>query len=103
MAPLTDLTVHGQDIRRPLGLSRTFEADRQRAVLDFLTSTKARWGFTPRDRSWDGLRWEATDLDWSSGSGRPVCGPAEAIMLLLTGRPVALADVTGEGVQQLRG
>lgn len=103
VAPLTDLTVHGQDIRRPLGISRTFDPVRQRTILDFLVTPKARWGFTPRDRKWHGLHWETTDLDWSHGEGKVVHGTAEAIMLVLTGRPVALADVTGEGVEQLRG
>ncbi|OHU63315.1 maleylpyruvate isomerase family mycothiol-dependent enzyme [Mycobacteroides chelonae] len=102
-AQLADTVIHGQDIRRPLGISRSFDPERQRTILTFLTSFGAQRAFTPRDRRRDGLRWEATDLAWSSGQGKVVRGTAEAIMLVLSGRPVALAEVTGDGVAQLHG
>src|SRR5689334_6805646 len=41
VTPLTDLLVHGQDIRRPLGLAHRFEEHRLRAALDFLVSKRA--------------------------------------------------------------
>lgn len=97
---LTDLQVHGQDIRRPLGLPHDLQPERLRVSLDFLVGGRAV-GFTPRDRP-AGLRFEATDLDWSWGDGPPVHGTAEAIMLALCGRPVALADLSGEGLPELR-
>ena len=49
-----------------------------------------------------GLRFEATDLDWTAGSGPTVRGTAEALMLALTGRPVVLAELAGDGVAALR-
>jgi uncharacterized protein (TIGR03083 family) len=99
-APLTDLLVHGQDIRRPLGLGREFGAERITLALRFLTERKAR-GFVPAGRL-DGRRFEATDLDWSYGRGPAVRGPAEALLLAVTGRPVALDDLDGDGVAALR-
>ncbi|MET0417200.1 MAG: maleylpyruvate isomerase family mycothiol-dependent enzyme [Actinoplanes sp.] len=98
---LTDLQVHGQDMRRPLGLPHGLAPDRLRASLDFLTGGRAV-GFTPRRRT-AGLRFTATDLDWTWGSGPLVAGPAEALMLALTGRPVALSDLDGPGVRVLAG
>jgi uncharacterized protein (TIGR03083 family) len=100
-APLTDTLVHGQDIRRPLGLPTSFDHARQRAVLDFLASKKATQGFSAKGRL-DGVALHATDIDWSHGTGAEVRGTAEAIMMAMAGRPAALADLDGEGVGLLR-
>ena len=97
---LTDLQVHGQDMRRPLGLPHGLQLDRVRVSLDFLVGGRAV-GFTPRRRV-AGLRFEAADLDWSTGTGPLVTGPAEALMLAMTGRRVALAELDGPGVPILR-
>ena len=97
---LTDLQVHGQDIRRPLGLPHGLRLERLRASLDFLTGGRAP-GFTPRKRP-AGLRFEATDLDWGWGSGPVLAGPAEALMMALTGRTVVLGELDGPGVAELR-
>jgi uncharacterized protein (TIGR03083 family) len=97
---LTDLQVHGQDMRRPLGLPHGLHLDRLRVSLDFLTGGRAV-GFAPRRRL-AGLRFEATDLDWSSGAGPLVAGPAEALMMAMAGRTVALGELDGSGVPLLR-
>jgi uncharacterized protein (TIGR03083 family) len=97
---LTDLQVHGQDIRRPLGLPHGLLPDRLRVSLDFLVGGRAP-GFVPRSRP-AGLRFEATDLDWAWGAGPLVRGTAEAVMLALTGRAVVLAELDGDGVAVLR-
>ncbi|GIF45129.1 uncharacterized protein (TIGR03083 family) [Actinoplanes xinjiangensis] len=97
---LTDLQVHGQDIRRPLGLPHDLRGDRLRVSLDFLVGGRAV-GFVPRRRP-AGLRFEATDLDWASGTGPLVRGTGEALMLGLTGRHAALGDLSGDGVAELR-
>ncbi len=39
-----------------------------------------------------------SDVGWSSGLGALVRGPAEALMLAIGGRAVAVDDLTGEGV-----
>jgi len=97
---LTDVLVHGQDIRRPLGIERTFPPDRIRVELDFLLTPAATRGLV-RKGILDGLELSATDLDWSAGSGEQVTGSAEAIMMSLTGRTVALADLGGPGADVL--
>lgn len=100
LGQLTDLQVHGQDIRRPLGLPHGLRLDRLGESLNFLVSRRSV-GFAPRRRL-AGLRFEATDLDWSWGSGPSLAGPAEALMLAMTGRTVALGELDGPGVPILR-
>ncbi|GAA0476880.1 hypothetical protein Ade02nite_43450 [Paractinoplanes deccanensis] len=96
---LTDLLVHGQDMRRPLGLPHGLPLDSLRVALGFLVSGKAV-GFTRK--AWlAGLRFEAGDLDWSHGTGPLVTGPAEALMLAMTGRAVVLGELDGPGVRVL--
>jgi uncharacterized protein (TIGR03083 family) len=93
---LTDLQVHGQDMRRPLGLPHGLRPDRLRESLNFLVGGRAV-GFAPKRRL-AGLRFEATDLDWDWGTGPALAGPAEALMLAMTGRTVAISELDGPGV-----
>jgi uncharacterized protein (TIGR03083 family) len=97
---LTDLQVHAQDIRRPLGLPHDPHPDRLRVSLDFLTRGRAV-GFTPKARP-AGLRFEASDVGWAWGEGPAVRGTGEAVMLALAGRAVALNGLAGDGVEVLR-
>jgi uncharacterized protein (TIGR03083 family) len=99
--PFTDLLVHGQDIRRPLGIPHQFRPERLRLSLDFLVSGSAK-GFVPKELRSGDVRYEATDLGWSWGSGPVVRGPGEAVLMVLTGRTVALDDAEGDGVEVLR-
>jgi uncharacterized protein (TIGR03083 family) len=101
IAPLTDAVVHGQDVRRPLGIDRELSQDRARAILDFLASPKATRGFVKRGHLND-LTWRCTDLDWSSGDGPVVQGPSEAVILAMVGRSVAYGDLAGTGADVLR-
>lgn len=98
---LSDVTVHRQDIRRPLGLGVDLDEGVAPAVLGFLTTHKQAKAITG-DTKLDGLRLVATDLDWTYGSGATVEGPAEALIMALAGRPVQ-ADVSGDGVAELLG
>lgn len=95
---LGDVMVHHQDIRRPLGLTRTIPADRLRLVLDFYTSHFSFVGARSRSK---GIALVASDIDWSRGEGPQARGPAEAIVMVLAGRRAALADLQGEGVEVL--
>jgi uncharacterized protein (TIGR03083 family) len=101
MGPMADSCIHLRDAARPLGLDVTPPPDDWRIVLDFLVSPAARRGFIPKGRL-DGLRLRATDLDWRSGDGAEVTGPGEALALAMTGRPVALSELEGDGVSVLR-
>jgi uncharacterized protein (TIGR03083 family) len=99
-APLTDLLVHGLDIRWPLGLPRDIPAERAHKSLTYLTAAPVG-GVVPKG-TLDGLRFEAEDIDWAHGSGPRVRGDAEALLLAVTGRTTALDHLSGGGVSMLR-
>lgn len=90
---LLDVTVHHQDIRRPLGLLRQIPAERLRWVLD----AAVRSPELPAWRLARGVRLTPTDLDWSHGSGPEVTGPAEAVLMAIAGRSSAIGELAGPG------
>ncbi len=96
---LTDLVLHDLDVRLPLGIARTFPEDRLAVVFHHLTTVPAA-GYAIGDRL-AALRFEAADTGWSSGRGAPVRGPAEALVMAMSGRPSALEHLTGDGVAVL--
>lgn len=100
IAPLVDVFVHTRDIERPLGVPAALDPDGLRTVLGFVCGGKAR-GFIPAKRT-AGLRFAATDLDWTVGDGLLVEGTAEALMLAVNKRTVALDDLSGEGAAEFR-
>jgi uncharacterized protein (TIGR03083 family) len=100
-APLSDISIHTRDVARPLGLKVSAPLATWQVVLDFLMSPKAVRGFLPKGAT-DALRFAATDQDWSAGTGPEVSGPSEALALAIAGRKVALEDLSGEGLSELR-
>ena len=99
-APLTDLLVHGVDMRLPLGLSHEPDPAALRAGLSFVVRPRA--GLFAKRSSHRELRFEATDLDWSHGAGPAVRGPALALLAALCGRSPVLDQLEGDGVAVLR-
>lgn len=97
---LLDHLVHHQDMRRPLGLSRQIPEERLVAALGVAPGLG---GFVGSKKRAAGLRLVATDLEWSHGDGPEVRGTGEAILLTLTGRSAAIDELSGEGVETLRG
>ena len=49
-----------------------------------------------------GYRLIADDASWSAGQGQEIRGPIGALLLLLTGRPAALPQLSGPGTASLR-
>jgi uncharacterized protein (TIGR03083 family) len=90
---LTDGTIHHQDIRRPLGLPREIPAERLSCVLDFARAAPTI-SAKPRIK---GLTLTATDLDWSTGAGPVVEGPAESLLMALAGRRGVVGELSGPG------
>ncbi len=60
-------------------------------------------GFVKAKPRAKGLRFVATDSDWSWGTGPEVNGPSEDILLALSGRPAGLPALSGEGAATLAG
>ena len=94
---LSDVLVHTQDALRPLGVDRHAAADALRLALDRTVPQKA----PPAKNRADGLRLRAADMDWAWGVGPEVTGPGEDILLAVTGRRGALANLTGSGLTRL--
>jgi uncharacterized protein (TIGR03083 family) len=99
-APLSDTVIHGLDIGVPVGRKPALPAEAAKAVLDFLAH-KAVKPFVPKGLL-TGLRFESTDLAWTAGSGPTVAGPAESLILVMTGRRAGLDGLSGEGLAELR-
>lgn len=90
---LLDVTIHHQDIRRPLGLPRRIPAERLRCVLGDSLRTPELPGW----RLARGLRLTTTDLDWSHGRGPELTGPAEAVLMAVAGRHSVIGELAGPG------
>jgi uncharacterized protein (TIGR03083 family) len=99
-APLTELIVHGLDLRRPLGIQWKIPEETARTVLDFLVGPSSN-AFARR-RWREGIRFVVTDFEWSHGDGARVIGHADAVMLAICGRIGALDSLEGAGVAILR-
>lgn len=90
--PLVDVLVHGQDVVRPLGRFRAMPVDRVVPALDQVW----RSPFLGLSRRFAGIRFVATDADWSRGEGgHELRGPAGELLLVSTGRPAGLAALHG--------
>jgi uncharacterized protein (TIGR03083 family) len=96
---LLDRLTHHQDIRRALDRPRTIPEERLVAVLDATPKLGSVFGARKRTK---GLRFEATDVDWSWGDGAIVTGPGEALIMGMLGRTPALADCSGDGLERFR-
>lgn len=95
----SDVTVHLQDIRRPLGLGTDLDPHVVNTVLDFLTTHEQGKSVVSKGRL-DGLALTTTDTDWSHGSGAEASGPGEALMMAIAGRPT-FDELSGPGVELL--
>jgi uncharacterized protein (TIGR03083 family) len=99
MAMLGEVVVHGEDIRRPLGLSAEPSVAATLACLDMFKRANFPVGAKKRI---SGLRLVATDADWDHGGGPELLGPTLSLLLAMTGRASGLEGLSGEGVPVLR-
>jgi uncharacterized protein (TIGR03083 family) len=98
MAMLGEIIVHGEDIRRPLGLAHTSPEAAVVAVADSWKNSNLLIG---AKRRIGGLRLRATDATWANGAGPEVAGPLISLLLAMAGRKGAHSDLTGDGVRIL--
>jgi uncharacterized protein (TIGR03083 family) len=97
---LGETIVHGEDIRRPLGIDHAYDPEALRTVADFYKGSNLIIGAKKRIA---GLQLKATDADWSNGTGPSVEGPLKSLVMAMTGRKPAYDDLSGDGVATLRG
>ncbi len=96
---LVEEVVHGEDIRRPLGLTRSYPGEAVVRSLSLLARTPASFGGAKELVT--RIRLTAADVDLSIGDGREVSGTALSLLLAISGRRVALDDLDGPGVSAL--
>ncbi|MGE5287445.1 MAG: maleylpyruvate isomerase family mycothiol-dependent enzyme [Micromonosporaceae bacterium] len=94
-----DYLVHGQDIAVPLGRTLPMPAGLAVIAADRVWSRPRM--FHAREKL-AGYRLVADDAPWAAGQGHEISGQIGALLLLLTGRPAALPQLSGPGVAGLR-
>ena len=97
-AMVAEAVLHGEDIRRPLGIKHAYTPEALVVVGNFVTGGI---GFLGGKRRSTGLKLTASDAEWAHGDGLEVSGPFASILIALTGRKAGLADLSGDGVATL--
>lgn len=101
---LVEVVVHGYDIAWPLGRSIDVPPERLVIVAETCRTTGLFLGGKQRCA---GLALRASDTVWSAGTGPEVTGPEvtgplASIIMAITGRSAALANLSGDGLDRLR-
>jgi uncharacterized protein (TIGR03083 family) len=96
---LVEEVVHGEDIRRPLGIVRAYPQEAVRRSLLLQARTPAAFGGAQAVVA--RVQLAATDADVSVGQGPVVRGPGLSLLLVACGRRAALPDLTGPGLPVL--
>ena len=94
---LNHVVIHGLDVSVPLGVPRRSPDETIRVVLDDLAQGGGHAHF---DIVINGRRLEASDLDWSHGSGPVLRGAAGDLALAMCGRAVPSGRLEGEPLQR---
>ncbi len=98
-AVLGEVIVHGEDIRRPLGVVSATPIATLTLVADYYRGSDQVVVAKSRIR---GLSLRATDGPFASGTGPLVRGSTLALIMAMTGRSAHLDELTGDGVEILR-
>jgi len=91
---LGEVVIHGEDIREPLGLRRSYPPEVLVVLLEFYESSNFTVPSKARAR---GLTLVATDLDHWVGVGPEVKGTALDLVMAMAGRPVPIERLSGPG------
>jgi uncharacterized protein (TIGR03083 family) len=89
---LTHDVVHGLDITIPLGIEHPVSEQALRVVLDHAT-TPLSLKHSGLDVT--GIRFEADDLDWAFGDGKPLRGRARYLLMVLMDRRLPAELLSG--------
>jgi uncharacterized protein (TIGR03083 family) len=94
---LNHVVIHGLDMTVPLGVPRRSPDETIRVVLDDLAQGGGHAHF---DIVINRRRLEASDLDWSHGSGALLRGAAGDLALAMCGRTLPAGRLEGEPLQR---
>jgi len=99
VAMLGETVVHGEDIRRPLGIGRDYPVTTLTTVADYYQGSDLPVLAKKRAR---GLRLTATDGPFTAGGGPQVSGTTLALVMAMAGRVAYCDELDGDGVALLR-
>ena len=91
-----ELAVHATDISEAVGKPFALAPEHYALALDHYRGVESPFGCKSRI---EGLRLQATDIDWSTGAGPVVAGTAQLLLSAMTGRRQALAHLSGDGLE----
>jgi uncharacterized protein (TIGR03083 family) len=97
-ALLGEMVVHGEDVRRPLGLTRVYPQATLDLLLKYYSGTDQ---VVVAKKRIAGLQIEATDSGMVVGRGARVRGSSLSLIMAMTGRRAYCAELTGPGVPVL--
>jgi uncharacterized protein (TIGR03083 family) len=100
VAMLGEAIVHGEDIRRPLGIRRDYPVTALTTVANYYQGSDL---VVPAQKRVRGLRLAATDGPFTAGSGPLVSGTTLALIMAMTGRTLYCDELDGDGVSALSG
>ncbi|MFI2410143.1 maleylpyruvate isomerase family mycothiol-dependent enzyme [Streptomyces sp. NPDC018947] len=100
IAMLGETIVHGEDIRRPLGIRRDHPIEVVTQVAEYYRGSDMVVVAKGRVA---GLGLVADDGPFAAGSGPLVSGPTVSLVMAMTGRAACCDDLEGDGVELLRG
>ena len=98
-AVLGESVVHAADIRRPLSIHHDYPITTLTQVASYYQGSDL---VVPAKRRIAGLRLQATDGPFATGSGPLVSGGTLALIMAMTGRLAYCDDLDGDGVATLR-
>ncbi|WP_035839559.1 maleylpyruvate isomerase family mycothiol-dependent enzyme [Kitasatospora azatica] len=99
VAMLGETIVHGEDIRRPLGIERDYPVTTLTTVADYYHGSDLPVFAKSRVH---GLRLTATDGPFTAGAGPRVSGTTLALVMAMVGRAAYCEELDGDGVATLR-
>ncbi|MFE1028429.1 maleylpyruvate isomerase family mycothiol-dependent enzyme [Streptomyces sp. NPDC058818] len=99
LAMLGETVVHGEDIRRPLGIRRDHPVEVVTQVAEYYRGSDLV--VLAKGRV-DGLRLVADDGPFTTGSGPLVSGPTLSLVMAMTGRATYCDELDGDGAELLR-
>ena len=97
---LVEEVLHGEDIRRPLGIWHDYSAEAVERSLRYQARVSA--GLGGGRQLAEQVTLHATDMEVTIGDGPEVRGSALGLVMAISGRTIALDGLEGPGVSLLR-
>jgi hypothetical protein len=98
---IIEIVVHGEDIRRPLGINHAYSTTCIGDAVAYLAGGRYSHRYSGGKQHLTGLTLSAADAAFSVGNGPLVKGPAVALLLAAAGRSAGFHELSGPGASQL--